>query len=552
MVGAAANADEEKFDEDDEEEACRSCDSLSDSGSESSEESTDYEREMDFELLVTRVCKRWREVALAIPSLWSTIVYEEPFLIDKARAYLERSQDVPLTISIDCSLNDDLREEDEEEDLEDPESAKTTEQYANLKAFLDLVHSHSSRWRSFELMVSFYALMQLGLETLASCPSAPMLEVLQLYHYEDGEEVADFSPAQLKEQNFILFHGNAPRLSQVALWGVHLDWAKSGFLAGLRDLELAYHAPDVRPSYRDFLRILRASPELTTLTLCQSGPAGYPVEWLQSISEGDSEADALVELTPTLDSPLSLTLSSLSNLVLAFMPPNYVIALLDRLHVPNVTSLALDFEDDDYTSVLEHMSSPSPVSSKPLFAGIQALKISGMPCTDVTTLCRALSTLQNVMSLNINFFHVDYIWLALLEAPEKVHRTTVTAGTVYCPRLNTFTTTGLDSISMRDLVENRERKGYPLKHVYMGVDDDVTGEDRDWLREHLETFDFFEGSDGDDDDDDGSDGVLEIDVDDQDFMAEMANNPELMAEMADQLGMDLVEDDDDQEWTDSD
>lgn len=530
ILGAQYDAETEE-DLDDECDSCCSDHSLSDDESNSGSYGSVFERHLPFELLVTRVCKRWREVAVEIPTLWSDIVFQDPFNLEKAAEYIRRAKGAPLDISIDCTVEEDEDIEDESEWWNEDTVVEKPE-YLNLVGILDLLKPHVEQWKTFELMVSHFLLMKYALDILSQCGSAPMLETLALYHYEDTEEFETFSPAKYKEQDFVLFNNNVPKLKVVALWGVHLNWERTTFLSGLHELELAYHALDIRPSYRDFLRILKESPQLNSLSLCQSGPAGMPVDWLESVRGANAEqpADSASSELLTISKP------SVENLVLAFLPPDYVLALLDRLLLPNITSLALDFEQDEYRPVIERLCVPAPGSSKSLFAGIEALKLSGLPCSHAPTLTQAASALQNVKQLSVNFNHVDYLWLDLVMAPEKVPG--VAAGTTFFPRLEAMSLTAVEGTTVRALVERRKEIGKPLKEVYLNKEDELYDEDEAWLKDNLEVFELFEGSD-DEDMDDFDDGLDLSDVDEE-GIAEDDNNDEWTDE-------DDYEDDDDDE-----
>ncbi|KAI0044497.1 hypothetical protein FA95DRAFT_1496973, partial [Auriscalpium vulgare] len=49
-------------------------------------------------LSITHVCKRWRDIALHLPTLWADITF--PFIFDErwAAAFSSRARDMPLTI----------------------------------------------------------------------------------------------------------------------------------------------------------------------------------------------------------------------------------------------------------------------------------------------------------------------------------------------------------------------------------------------------------------------------------------------------------------------
>ena len=354
-----------------------------------------------------------------------------------------------------------------------------------------------------------------------------MLEVFQLYHHEETDEHLKFQPAEFREQPFTLFNGNAPRLNAVAFWGVHLPWTEEGapFLKGLVDLELAYHAVDVRPSFRDFARILRSSPDLPTLTLSLSCPEEPPTEWPASFLSDPNEPD------PAADPYAPLTLRKLRELTLAYLEPSVIMALLSRLRLPALTELALDLEDDDFSEVLGYLASarslpppptvsplalrgpgvagaaPGEATGRSLLAGLTHLKVSSLPCQHGLVL-DAYRQLGRLTSLNLNMLYLDDDpWIALLhpqpaggEGMGEGAGTTGAPDVLLLPRLERLTTTGVDGDRVRALVEARLEGGAPLKEVLMNQEDYVSDEDEEWLAAHLERFEVFEGSDDEDDD----------------------------------------------------
>jgi len=478
--------------------------------------------EPNFEVLVSHVCRLWRDIALDTPTLWTKLDFSEGLPYERSKIYLERSKNAPLDIYIDVTKDDEV------EDANDPFSAIAELMVCSdeMDGILDLVLPHVSHWRVFSLAVSAYVLMNTALVELSKCPAAPMLEVLQLYDHSENEEVDVFEPSQFKDQLFVIFKGNAPKLTTVALWGVHLNWAESRFLTGLVDLELAYHAKDVRPSFKDFARILRESPDIHTLSLCQSGPAGGPVDWLASIV--DQRSDHPSQEVP--NTPIAtLSLPSLKSLVLAFLEPDYATSLIERLAIPNLTSFAIDLEDQSCDDFLKAITRPSPATGKSLLAGLEALKISGLPCEDQRVIADVYAATSNLKSLNINFAYSSEAWYTLLKATStKTGSSSSSKDMPFLPRLEALTTSGLDGVQVRKLVQARKAMGLPIRRIFMNEDDEMEEDDEKWLAENLDEFQWFEGSDEEE--------ILEIAMSD----GEEVDFP------------DLPSDEDGDEWEDTD
>jgi hypothetical protein len=493
-------------------------------------------RRLPFKVLVSHICRRWRTVVIETSTLWTHLDFTEGPPFHKSRTWLERSKGCVLDIELDCTV-DELADSDESDDLPDASSndndengndervapddrdaqsgdlalAKTKARRipgrvspVSLPIVRDLILPHAWRWRVFELMVNDYQIMYGILSTLSSIPEAAQLQILRLYHYDDNDDYDHFRPPHLK-QPFAPFCGRAPNLDQLALWGVHVDWAACDFLQGLEELELAYHAKDVRPSYDTFARILHRSPDLHILTLCASGPAGDPEDWP----------------TDTIELP------SVKHLVLAFVEPSYASALMKRLVFPNLSTLALDFDAGDYSSFLVQLATRPTAAhhqrQHSLCHNLIDLKISGMQCTK-SALASFYGALVNLASLNINCYHLPHHFFEYL-FPEVREE-----GGCYLPKLETLSTSGIGGDEMRHLL--RQRLEVPIKHVLMDSAADVTVKDEAWIRKKVETFDFFDGSDDEDDDDDPE--ITELDEQEMDSAAFAAESNGMTGEWVDE------------------
>ncbi|KAF7982884.1 hypothetical protein HWV62_25128 [Athelia sp. TMB] len=440
---------------------------------------------LPFQVLVSHVCSHWRTVAVETPVLWSTIKFvDEPSPFTRCKEWLHRSKDLPIEVIIDCTREADTEASDSEMDVDAGKPEEPFYTHSDLHTILEIVTPHAARWRVFEVEVNEYSFMRIVTDALAALPAAPALQILQLHHY--GEEADDeyefFLPAELRDPAPVLFAGNAPKLEQLALWGVHLDWsaAANRFLAGLKDVELAYHAQDVRPTWAELAALLAGSPALDTLSLCLSGPRGAPSDWAAE---------------------RAVPLPSLRSLVLAFHPPEDLCALVRLLPTPNLTSLSLDLEEGDYSAFAALLAAPEPggASKKSLLSGLEHLKLSGLPCAPATVdvMYEQLGALR---SINLKLFDefLDARFFERLTQPiDPAAKTHPPA--FYLPHLDTLTTSGVPGAEMRRLVEARKKAGVPVKRLFMCEDDDVSMQDEVWFRAQLETFELFEPSDDEED-----------------------------------------------------
>lgn len=388
-----------------------------------------------------------------------------------------------------------------------PESAEYYEKMlstSELRDFLDVIMPQVDRWKSFQAEVSFFSYMYLILSRLSVAPGAPVLETLQLHHYDcsDEEEEAymtSFHPQVLRAP-FVLFGGaELPNLRQVALWGVHVDWDNSlALLAGRKELELSNHPQDVRPSYATFKHILETSPDLETLTLMTSGPAETPEGW------------------PSSD---FIDATSIQHLVVAYLPASYLCSLFDHISLPNLRDMAIDVLDEDYSSFARHMSLAAPGRSQSLLAQLENLKIVSLPSDDASAE-RMLEQLARLRHFNLNCvgeednpFFVKLMTPIPTATPAAV--TTVSSPDAptpkfYCPALKHLTIRGLPPAQVRAFVSARKDAGLPLSRLLVSEDDEVEDEDEKWLKMNVDEFEFFEPSSEDE-------IFMEDDEEDSDF-----------------------------------
>ncbi|KAL1679144.1 hypothetical protein EV122DRAFT_264033 [Schizophyllum commune] len=489
-----------------------------DSSTDSEDDDEDDDDEgpvMPFQVLVSHVCQRWRQVALDTPDLWTTVYFTEPSPFEKSRAYVKRSKNRPLDIILNLSNHEHSEDEDaidgsavaelqpdgnltvRPRDSADPEATYPCPSNISkdeVKEILDIIIPETERWRHFELETDSYEYIYELLDRLSKVGPAPELEVFQIYHYENCEDYATFQPAELATP-FRIFGGSTPKLEMLALWGVHVAWDECvSMFANLKDLELAYHASDVRPSFETFLKMI-SSENLKTLALSLSGPSGDPKEWPTDIIE----------------------LPSVVELIISDHEKAYISQLMHILSFPNVKHLVVDANNEDFTEFALQLASPMPNRSRSILAGLETLKIGGLPC-DENAANVFLDQLSGLRELKLKCLdgpeQTEGIFFQLLQKPRPgaAQGEGEEKAPMYCPRLEKLATQGIDGQTMKAMVQARQAAGAPLKHISFSDDDDVDILDENWLREHVETLDFYEPSDDDseyDDEEELSEGDID-------------------------------------------
>ena len=483
-----------------------------------------------FQILASHVCRHWREVALNSHALWTILDFDKTPQLERSKIFIDRAQGLPLKIYIDCTIPEDTDEEDHPDhplynrnketrkQVEDDEPKNFLSQN-DLMQILDLIEPEVSHWGELNFHVSTYGYVQTLLSRLHKLPSAPLLKIFHVYHHEETDDLEFFSGDD--KTGYLPFHGIAPLLESAIFWGIHIDWDNSlQFLQGLSELELSFHAKDVRPSYNTFTQIIRNSPDLRSLSLSLSGPA------LPTGARFDDEGQW---------GPEPFEITSVDHLTLQYYEPQTASALIQHFYFPNVRCLTLDFDSEDYTSFVRQLLVPVKGRSKSILAELESLKISGLPC-DVATIEAMLKQLTNLKVFELNCFGseelvifrklVDPLAGRKRQGETHVNTITQTLPKIFCPLLETLTVTSVSEARIKSLVLARKNAGAPLKTLRLSYDDSISTKTQEWLKNHVK-LELFDASDADeevevimdendDDDDDDSDDDDDDSDDDDD------------------------------------
>ncbi|KAF8890026.1 hypothetical protein CPB84DRAFT_1785219 [Gymnopilus junonius] len=324
----------------------------------------------NFQVVVSHVCRHWRQVALSTSTLWTTLHFRDPTHLHRAKTYLSRCS-TSQTYLLDV-LVDTVAAEDHVPGL--------TLYNEELHSIFQIIIPHIKRWRAFHLKISDNECKGTARLFLGTCGGAPNLETLQLYHFENFRTSQRLYLATYRPP-VVIFENSLPRLKNISLIGVNLPWENSPYLTKLHQLELALHSEAVRPLYTWWDHFLRSSPDLKVLCLHYSGP--------KDASPDDSTR---AWYPPEKQIPLEM----LRELSFTDLDPGFLCELIRRLSLPGLKKLR--------TIKQEEMTiNPSPLIFC-LFK-VEIIVIHSLECS-LASWTGFLRAAQNVRKLKVNFARV--------------------------------------------------------------------------------------------------------------------------------------------------
>lgn len=463
------------------------------------------EHELPFEVIISHVCPHWRNVAINLtPSLWTTLRLRKPSHIDKCNEFVRRSG----RALVDVMMETVGRKQHE------PGFTLGIDEF---DVVFDFAHKNSLRMRTFLCKVSDLECKQQARERLHTLPAVPHLETLQLYHLQMWEDTANLVN-QTTRAPILVVRYETQSLVNLSLVGVNLAWSLklTPYLAGLKNLELALHAVNVRPNVEEWEDILRHCPDLERLTLHYSGPRmngpwtikPIPLLRLIEISFNDLDADV-------------------------------VCAIIRNSHMPAVRSLTLELAEQDATPFITLVSEKGSHD----FPELRRLRITALDC-EVDAWRAFLGTVPKLSELDLDLssgaLDVD-LFNALsvkVDTASEPHPSAKDSGgplsdphavaqsipspthAIILPTLSTLRVAGIPGDALQRFLSFREEAGHPVasvlvhrksrdktiellettgKLVYYDLSDDEDDEEQDgeeWLGEE-EGQDDGEGDEGD-------------------------------------------------------
>ncbi|KDQ18889.1 hypothetical protein BOTBODRAFT_170872 [Botryobasidium botryosum FD-172 SS1] len=308
---------------------------------------------------ISLVSKRWREIVLLNPRLWSIIDFPNRPAVETCIA---RSKNVPLQIRLISGYIPDIEKPPRKEALKDSISA--------LMTCID-------RWQSLS-HDNLYMTETLG---LIFAHPVPNLETLQL-DAEFGPESEDGETALTIPDGF--FNGKVPRLRRLRLLSCHLPLNPSNY-ANLMELSLSMI--EFKSSMSSLLGVLTACPSLEILRL-------HYISFILSLTK--AESSALANMSP-IDMPRLRELSivhsvghdNMHTILASIHPPRslhlrMVCAISRVVDLYNILPLHKDLESTfqsllDIEELAIEFRVPSPGSGELDACDIRAVSRGGSP-----------------------------------------------------------------------------------------------------------------------------------------------------------------------------
>ncbi|KAA1469951.1 hypothetical protein DENSPDRAFT_879340 [Dentipellis sp. KUC8613] len=435
---------------------------------------------LNFEVIVSHVCRHWRAVAVKTPGLWTSLRMRKPSHLDRGREFVKRSRYCLLDVMIDFVARKD-------------HIPGRTLCFDHFHEAFDIAEGHAMRWRSFLLRLCDLDCKAGARARLHGCAPVPMLQSLQLWHLEDWGTSQNLFVATAKPPVQIL-NNDVPSLKNLSLVGVNLAWSQEHFLVDLEQIEFALHSEGVRPSVKEWEELLRASPNLWRLSLHYSGPR----------VEG-----------PWTTSPIPL--AHLSVLSLTDMDPTLLCSVMQHLAMPALRTLEMELPEQDFTAFVDLISD----AQAPYFPVLEDLHISALDCS-VESWGKFLRTIPKLSYLEADFRRIENDFFDQLftkvtrsdepeastsaaEQSNPATHTSLNSATepsnpfydVLLPRLRVLKVAGLSAQNLLAFVTFRKTAGYPVPrlvvHDKMGIDD------MNALQEARVDVEYYQYSDDDDD-----------------------------------------------------
>ena len=396
---------------------------------------------MKFNLSISHVSRRLREIAIATQCLWSQIYFREVDVEHRwSRLCLERASKGPVDIHLEVTLERGWR------------GAPSKPEFEKV---LTVIMEHVFHWRTVSMTAERFCPLHMFIGDFIEAGTAPLLESLSLvYTHPLGRPLRPTAVMQsiMDGDPVSLTQNMAPRIRELALVGVHFTWESFSF-GNLTHLHLSHHQPVVQPTVAEFHAILTASPDLQVLKL--NGGSG-------PFRGGDVPVDAPLDFD-------AIKLNSLRYLELTFFRSAAHISLLMQLiRAPNLETLRMeDWFEDNFDSVVWRLGDVSYG-----YTSVKHLDMRGIEGTGSRAFYFLLKGMQEVETLMItcNDKPRNHAVSCLIPPTDELGRP---RKPVVIPKLVKFASTGVPPEEIATMLETRAGAGKRLQKLLVNQLDAV-------------------------------------------------------------------------------
>ena len=339
-------------------------------------------------LVVSAVCRQWRDIAVTTPDLWTNLVIKHPRPYGWVPLSLQRSAESPIDITIDCRSTNLL-------------TAPVVDQ------LMTRLMVHLPRWRRFALNSTDPATIYAVGRRLADS-SAPMLRHLQLSLSGSSGNQEVLLPE--------IFQGGAEALTSVRYDSLCTPWTAPP-LVNLTVLDLRWLWLQTRLQYEQFRAVLAASPNIRALILrgtyihLHSGRQ-YPPLAIPTLRYLEVSGDNVCRMSSLLETP------GLEELTLANLDETEFREFVASLPVPGEPRScgpgeeggvggSSEMEDasgsgmDDMEAEMELEAAPVVCTATMRYPHLRSLALlNASMCTPTRRFTRALPTITHLTVIN--------------------------------------------------------------------------------------------------------------------------------------------------------
>lgn len=404
-----------------------------------------------FPLLITQICRRWREVAIGTKRLWCHVLFRERDPDSSwSRLCLDRSGNTPVSIDVTLTREWGWSEKD----------------CAAITKIMNIIMQHTHHWGTLRVSADVYMRLQKIVDLFFAVPdrAAPLLRKLALVYPPSIQRplrVFETVLSTTTVKSATLTQVQTPQLRHLELVSISLAWNPTP-LSELTYIQLSHQQPGAQPTIDEFIALLRASPKLTTLKV-NGGPAGPFREDLDAVI---AHRDA-----PDSDRNSAVILKSLRTLEMTlFQDEPVVLLLMDIIRAPQLESLHLkDWIGDNFDRAVRRVG--DPVSGYPSTAFLDMRALEGTGSVPFHAL---LSGMVNVKRLELSCTDKPRNHAVSCLVPPKCDENGVERTPVVMPELLEFKFTGIPPDEVETMLRTRADAGKPLTKLVINEWDNVS------------------------------------------------------------------------------